>query len=1279
MYNFRILTFILILFYFQSSEVSGQEKLRLSFTEKINWDEINSNPDQFASTQYFPQTFENADYTGDNFRMPVFSLRIPLETYGEINCTIRNTTSKSFDNIPPAWSELFEESWQLKANIQVQNQENYAVIELIPIMLKNGLFLGLEQFTIDIELAVSNLSNNRNGEYTMFSALMDGTVYKIPIIQNGMYKIDKNYLLQQGIDINEVNPVHLQLFGNGGGPLPELLAKNRIDDLHENPMQFYGNGDAIFDDNEYFVFYAEGADVWEYDYETDQYDFIKNIYDRENYYFLKVGNEPGKRISAGESVGGVTYFSAQSDVNQVHERELTNLLAQYDHTEGTGQVWYGESFFSTKTQQFASFFDFDGMIPTEPMHIKASMAARNSNSSTFSLTVNNTKLSKSINGVNLASPELQYARHSTFDEEILLGEQANKIEVSTTAYQAWLDKISISFRRFSKLENTPLILEDKFSLLHQKSGLILQHADDNFQLWDISDPIEPTSIPLKKEGGENYSFTYTSQSLKRFIAFKPDQMPVYPGNAKKIDNQNIHEIFDAEMLIIYHKNFLEAAEKLAEHRRNFSNLNVKTVDIEAIYNEFSSGRQDPTAIRNFAKMVYDRNPELKFLLLFGDGSYDYKSILNTNNNDNFIPVYETKQSLNPISGYVSDDYFALLSDNEGAYLEGDMDISIGRLPARNTAQAYNIVNKIINYETSPTNDGEWQNRIALIADDEDFSKHLDQTETISKKIAENHPVFNLEKIYLDAFQQEVNPGGHRYPAVTKSINDNIFKGVLVLTYIGHGGPGGFAQERILKLEDIYGWNNETKLPLLITATCSFTGFDDPAINTAGEATILKETGGMIALFSTVRLVYSGENSKLMNAVFDQIFTKKDGKYPALGEVLKYAKNNTTSKDNKRKFFLFGDPAMQLAIPEYSVYTSKINEIPVGDTIFQDTLRALSRVRIEGFVGDENGQLMPNFNGIVYPTVFDKKQIIETLENDPKSSKRSFEIQKQVLFKGSASVVEGQFAFEFIIPKDIDYRFGKGKISYFYSNGDNKDGAGTFQSFIIGGSSDENIDDDTGPEVELFMNHKNFVSGDITNNRPVLLAYISDDSGINVSGTSIGHDLNGMLDNNIQQQYTLNDFFQSNKDDFTNGLITFPLDKLEAGLHKFYVEAWDVLNNKGDAEIEFVVADEEDQVLSNIFNYPNPLDPNTKFYFEHTLPDTQLDVQINIFDLGGKLVKVIDLIVFTDGFKVNNIEWDGKDQIGNKLSNGIYVYNVQVLSGVLGITLESEFQKLVVIK
>jgi len=523
----------------------------------------------------------------------------------------------------------------------------------------------------------------------------------------------------------------------------------------------------------------------------------------------------------------------------------------------------------------------------------------------------------------------------------------------------------------------------------------------------------------------------------------------------------------------------------------------------------------------------------------------------------------------------------------------------------------------------------------------------------------------------------------RYPAAKEALNNEIFKGVLVLNYLGHGGSKGWTQERVLEKSDITGWTNFNKLPLMVTATCSFTGYDDPNFVTSGEEALLNPNGGAMGLFTTVRAVYSSRNERLTRAVFDQIYEKVDGVHPPIGEILRLGKNSNsadTTDINARKFTLIGDPSMQLALPQLEIVTTKINNESVS-TSRVDTIQALERVTVEGFVMDASGNPMTSFNGNIFPTVFDKKVTVSNLGNDPSSRILPFDVQKNVLFKGTASVTNGQFQFTFVVPKDINYEYGFGKISYYADNGQ-IDAGGFYDNLIIGGTKEDAVVDNEGPLVEVFMNDSTFVFGGTTNANPTLFILLSDDNGINVSGTSIGHDLTAVIDGNTQNTLLLNEFYEAAKDDYRRGIVRFPLNDLALGVHQIKVKAWDVFNNSSEGITEFLVSDAADAALERVLNYPNPFTTSTQFQFSHNLSAGQLmEVQVRIFTVSGRLIKTIDADVISDGNRVSDINWDGLDDYGDDLARGTYLYKVSVRAASSGDrqTINSDFEKLVILK
>lgn len=1237
-------------------------------------------------------TFGGAEHHPDYPNIPIFSERFKVSGQGALNVEVLNMVFEPMEKAPSDDDQYLGEDITFQTKIEQNRHEYFGTVSFIPIrMSASGQYERLTSVELNVVFTPTNNGNSGfappppppPGTYT--SALSDGEVFKIAVTENGVHKIDQAFLKDKlGINIESVDPRTIKIYGNGGGMLPRAVNQFRYDDLEENAIQVVGEEDGSFDAGDFILFYGEGPDKWSYNTNKETFNLEKNVYDDRNFYFLKISSGNGLRVSLQNSIATTAYTTNSFDDYLHFEEDRVNLLYDASGSQGSGTDWYGDVFNPTRERNYTDF-SFPNVISSEPANVEVIFAGRSPVSSSFAIEVNGQSFSSgTIGSISWGNNESTYAKTTTINTPF----QANSENISVTVKYpgvgdqrnlGWLDHIELNARRALTFVGNQMGFRDVRTTEHSNSTFELSGANSNTTIWDISDPLKPR-LQETVSSGNQLSFGVNTSSLKQFIAFNNSDGFLSPTEIGKVDPQNLHAIDNIDFLIVYHPAFESMAQQLADHRKAYNNMSVAMAPIDQVYNEFSSGRLDPTAIRDFSKLLYERNPQFKFLLLFGDGSFDHKDVYGFGKN--FIPTFQTTQTLNPITAYPADDYFTLLSPNEGVTLDGDMDIAVGRLPVTDGMEAQEVVNKIIHYDSSPETLGDWRNRILFTADDEDGNRHLLDADSIARTISRRHEVFNEDKVYFDAFQQISTAGGTRFPKAQEALNQNIFKGVLVTNYLGHGGSTGWAQERVLTKDDIDSWSNFDRPTLFVTATCSFTGYDDPTTTTAGELAMLKEDGGAIALFTTVRAVYASQNFKLTKAVFDTLFQLDNNVIPSLGEILRIAKNNNTAIDvNSRKFTLIGDPAQQLAIPRYGIATSKINDraIAAGQP---DTLRALQKVTIEGFVHGDDGSIMTDFNGKVYPTLYDKAVNVTTLSQDSGSPAQQFSLQKNILFKGVASVTNGAFKFTFVVPKDINYTFGYGKLSYYAEDGTSRDARGFYSDVIIGGTDPNAIIDDEGPLVEVFMNTEDFVLGGLTNDSPTLLVKLSDDNGINVVGNSIGHDLIGVLDEQTQNTYILNDFYESKLDDFTQGEVRFPLFDLEEGLHRINVKAWDVSNNSGEGYTEFVVFNSEEAALDHVLNYPNPFTTSTNFQFEHNLQGQQLDVMIQIFTVAGNLVKTIESNITAVGDRVTDIHWDGKDDYGDRLGRGVYVYKVKVMSPGLNdqaLKTESEFEKLVILK
>lgn len=1222
------------------------------------------------------QTFQGAAFDAHTPEIPRYLHHLPLPGKGLMQVTITPIKTSSIAISQLSTQEKLSTQFEINNEVTQARDDFQGNISVTPVRRTNTGYERLEEFRLSITFTPQTSTSQSRSGNTYTSILSSGTIYKIPVRSSGIYEITGEYLSSElEISDGSVSSSNIQVFTNKGGRLPMAIDTEREDDIVEIPIQVNDGGDGVINSGDNIRFFAEGADKWSFEVEDQKYQHTKNIYDVNNYVFLKIDGSGGKRIESIDSPSTSSYSTNEFDFLQIHEDDRTNLLGAFGSTEGTGKEWYGDYYGLETTMNYEKSFDISNVSQSGAARIKVRLAARGDHTTTTLVRVGGQQFSETAAGTSLSDIEADYAKEVIIDEELTLNDGADiQVEYvkSTPQDEAWLDYIHLEYRKVITSNYPQLRLSDVHSTDHTRAGF--EVPTSGFTFWDVTD-LHNTRIINPSNGKLNYD---VDGKLNTFYMVRNDGYLSPEEGGTPVANQNIHSLERADLIILHHGDFVDAANRLAEHRRNFSGYTVSVIDINLVFNEFSNGRLDPTAIRDFTRMVANRDPEFKYLLLIGDGSYDYRNITPNLLDHNFIPVYETDESLDPINGFPSDDYYVLVSDGEGGNLKGAIDIAVGRLPVTTAEMANAVIDKIIDYDTNKAALGDWRLKVAFAADDEDTNLHVRQANKLADSVELHNPVYNQTKIYFDTYVQESTPGGDRYPAASEAINTSVQNGVLVLNYMGHGGPKGWAQERVLKIPDIETWTNTDQLPILITATCSFTGYDDPAIVSAGEATIQKEDGGVLALLTTVRAVYASENERLAKAVFNTIFEKVDGKAQTLGDIITKAKNRNADSNNilnDRKFSLIGDPSQRIALPLYNIETTAINDEPITTL---DTLNALEKVTISGIVTDSNGALVSDFNGEIFPTVYDKKSTIETLQNDSGSRKESFEVYRNILFKGSASVVNGEFSFTFVLPKDINYEFGKGRISYYAHDGDSKDAAGVFHNIIIGGSDPNSVADESGPEMELFMNDENFVFGGSTDNNPILLVNLSDDLGINVSGTSIGHDVVAILDDDNQNTFLLNEFYEANRDDHTSGKVRFQLKDLEPGPHSISVKAWDVSNNSTEERLEFVVINDGDESLRRVYNYPNPFTTSTRFQFEHDLVGSDLEVFVDIYTVSGKLVKTIEQNVYGSGYRVDNIEWDAKDDYGSDLGKGLYLYKIKVLSRELNLIRESDFEKLVIL-
>lgn len=1086
------------------------------------------------------------------------------------------------------------------------------------------------------------------------SVLRSGTWVKFSVESRGVYKIDAELLKKAGIDPSGINPKRIKIYGQGGGMLPQPNAIDRPYDLVENAIMVTGEGDGKFDNNDLIIFFAEGPDEVSFDTERHIFSYEHNIYSDHNYYFLTIGDTDGKRITQIANIEGTFPVVDSYNEYRFHESDTHNEL-------GSGRQWFGENFDITTEQTFT--LSVDGIKSGSTIKWVSHVMGRNDQDSpSFNLSYNNTLIATQhiapsssyrygIKG-QLAMDTLTFAANTVNAPSQSNQELRYRYVKGAGSSRGYLDFFLLSFVRNLSLYGNQTIFRSEESLAQPISTFQIGGAS-NVSIWNITKPNEPAAQQFTVNNGVA-RFSALSTSLEEYVVFN-FELPS-PQFADNVNPQDLHGLATPNLVIITHPDFLSEAERLAAHRRAHSGLSVEVVTVQSIYNEFSSGRQDVTAIRDFIRHLYLKNSsQLKSVLMIGRSSYDYKNRLN--NNTNFVPTYESRNSLHPLETYSSDDYFGFMETDEGEWDEGifpvnhTLDISVGRLPVKTVDELRDVVDKLIDYDTNRKKAGRWRKEITFVADDGNTEDgftivHQQQANNLARYIDQQHPQFDTRRIFIGMHPKVIRASGETAPSVNDAINRTFERGTLIMNFTGHGSERVWADERILSDFTIPELNN-TIYPFLVTATCEFGRQDDPTQISSAEQLLLLPRAGAIGLVSTARPVNSSTNYELNIAFYEALFVKDDNGYRSIGDIFRDTKNNSTSGVANRNFSLLGDPSMHLALPANHIEVTSIETESNAAS-----LKALSRVTIKGEVRDVDNNILTDYAGTLEATLFDKQTEFRTIGKNLFTFKEWF----NALFRGQATVKDGAFELKFIVPKNIAYELGQGKLSLFAKDHNElADAAGGDLSFVVGESEQPVPDDSTAPMIELFMGDTTFHYGGITNPDTYLVARLSDASGINISSYGIGNDIVAELDED--QVFILNDYYISDQDNFTRGHIYFPINGLSPGRHSIKVKAWDTYNNPAEAEISFIVTDGKGIVIESFGNYPNPARDQTTFFFTHNRAGDDVEAHIDILNGTGMVLKTVDFTFTATAYRAEFPLLD----LGKNLAGGLYFARLVIRS------------------
>ena len=1092
--------------------------------------------------------------------------------------------------------------------------------------------------------------------YTTTSALSTGNVVKIRVSETGIHAIPYDSIKAWGLKPNMV-----RILGYGGNMLSEEFTKFHHDDLPSVSFSIQKGADNVFNSGDYILFYAQGPISWSAT--TDgKWHHTQNPYSNYGYYFLSDDTGDQMLITTSELLEGNDVIDVDWYQNYlVHEKDMINMIDK-SGVSGGGREFYGENITSTNSSLKLTFATQHVRTDTVASCF-VNLAASASSITKVQIKYGNNNATSTLRAINVSDfytkAEIDtLTLHAVPTTSGSQDVQLNFMSGPTSA-NIYLNYVEMNIPcELIMTGNAMPVSNIDYIGMTQHIRFHLRNASKETQVWCVTDGVDIHQMPTQWNE-DTLIWVGNNLDIEKYYVINPTaggwKMPIKIG---KVSNQNLHALENIDYVIITPEAYVEYATRLAKKHEEVDHLTWAVVTDEQVYNEFSSGTPDASAYRWFMKMLYDRangnkSRQPKSLLLFGDGTFDNRQILPRSGNRQLL-TYQAKNSTVETMAYATDDYFGFMTDNSGIDNNGvfndvraQMLIGVGRLPITSEEEANAVVNKICTYMDDLVL-GKWKSQILFLADDGDHGLHVQTADGGAERLRKKNKDFIVNKIYLDAYTQEVSAAGESYPLAKNQYDNLMSNGVLFMDYSGHGGYNNITNELFMKSADIQRMTNANQ-GFWFMATCSFSHFDG-GITSAAEEAVLNPHGGAIAVLGACRTVYATQNTILNRNLCDTLFGHKDvfNYNMTLGEATRIAKNMTGRDANKMPYILLGDPALKINTPtNYQVKT--ITQL--------DTLHALSVQTIKGYIQEENGDTANWFNGKLDITILDKMQQITTRDNDEaieaNKVKITYNDYPNTLFAGKTDIVDGMFEITFMVPKDIRYNYGNGRIVYYaYDEESREEAVGHFEDFIIGGSSPLMAKDSVGPTLQIYLNNPAFKDGDATYEFPHFYADIYDENGINTVGTGIGHDLLMIVDQDPKQTYVLNDYFSASNNSYQQGLVSFKMPEQTEGQHSLTFRAWDLYNNSSIVSLNFQVVKGMDPQIYQVVTYPNPVasTENLNIQIEYDQPDEIIQTTIYLYDISGKLVMTH--------------EQKGTQGIRWNLSNlnvgaGIYVYQVNI--------------------
>lgn len=1103
-----------------------------------------------------------------------------------------------------------------------------------------------------------------------YSVLALGQSLKVAVANEGVFKIRYEDLAQKGLLSQAVPSYKVALYGNSAGMLPFFNISGIYDDLSPLPIQMIDGGDGMFGPGDYFLFYGQSPHRWSYDETSRRFSYTRHHFSDSTFYFVSLNAEMEHRIGNGTATDNSDIVLTSFPEHIRHENDLVNLA-------NGGLDWFGESFTFSGNTRTISLSTPSPVAGQKGFLSVVTQAQSIGGTATFLIQLNR----KSLRNHHSAIGSGTAFHTASVSDSVPIETENSTIEFTFTktgsTSNGYLDHISLIYERQLTLKSACLFFRHPQAIDHKVSFRL--EAASTTEIWDITDVYHITSIPSKQNGGRMEFSSTPDNSLHEYVAFSAADCPA-PTFCQIVQPQNLHELKDIEYVVVTHPLFLEQAGEVAGMHRERDGYSTFVATTEQVYNEFSSGAKDPSAIRLFLRHLgirSDSSHQPRHLLLFGAASFDYKSVLG--NLTDFVPTLQSVGTSSEGGNDPLEDNFGYIADNaginpDGLGTRGVLQVAVGRLPVRSVTEARNMVEKIDIYSSphyvadpgQPNlsgNFGNWRNEVVFVTDD-GFETRMENDIIRQDYIQKNLPYIHINKLYSDNYERASSSTSTRVPALENDIRSFVENGCLFLGYEGHSGWDAWSDERILTNAIVESWKTTYTYPVIFASSCTFAFFDQINQVSGAELAILKPHGGAIATIASTRTAATGQIEDIQRCFVERFIDKTDGNIHSIGEAFLYAKT-TANHSHRQKFILLGDPGLKAAVPKNNVQTLHVNGKPVNSTD-ADTLKALSPVTIEGRITDMNGDAMNHFNGTLIVKVFDKAVKKQTLGlYDPRSSsinpynpKVEYTDQNSLIFQGQTEVRDGSFSFSFIVPKDIQYNYGNGRINYYAYNEEN-DANGSFDGIVIGGINPDAVLDTTAPMVDLYIGKNTFAGGTV-GIEPALYAEISDEYGINTTGAGIGHDMTLIIDNDYKNAITVNDYFRYNTGSYKEGTLIYPMD-LSPGKHSAKLKVWNINNVSTTKEIVFNVNDSERLKIFNLRVSPNPARGEyVDFYFNHNSQNGGIEkCTLSIFNLQGAKIasfeyKQSDL----SGYTVGPLRWNLCGNGNQRVQAGMYFCHIK---------------------